>query len=64
MHCTQVGRNLYGKDRDHMTTDQIAACARHMYRNLRDGLTRAIRFLRSLGVELEGALKAIFRGAQ
>jgi len=47
-----------------MTTDQIAACARHMYRNLRDGLTRAIRFLRSLGVELEGALKAIFRGAQ
>jgi hypothetical protein len=47
-----------------MTRDQIFAAAHHMYRNLRDGLFRAIRFLRSLGVELEGALKAIFRGVE
>jgi hypothetical protein len=45
-----------------MTREQINAAARHMYLYLRDGLQRAIRFLRSLGVELEGALTAIFHG--
>lgn len=45
-----------------MTRDEIFSLARRMVRELRDGFMRAARFLRSVGVELEAALRAIFQG--
>jgi hypothetical protein len=42
--------------------DEIFALARRMARQLRDGLNRAARYLRALGVELEEALQALFPG--
>jgi len=40
--------------------DEIFAVARQMARQLRDGLRRAARYLRALGVELEEALQVLF----
>jgi len=39
--------------------DEIVALARRMVRELRDGMARAARYLRSVGIELEAALHAL-----
>jgi hypothetical protein len=45
-----------------MTRDQTLSIARQMALTLRNGVVRAAKFLRSLGIELEAAIRAIFQG--
>jgi hypothetical protein len=45
-----------------MSREEILSLARQMSLQLRDGIVRAARFLRSVGIELEAALRAIFQG--
>jgi hypothetical protein len=44
------------------TRGEVFALARRMVHELHDGLSRAARYLRALGVELEEALQALFPG--
>ena len=43
-----------------MTRNEIILLARAMVRTLRNGVMRAAHYLRSVGMELESALRAIF----
>lgn len=46
-----------------MTRDEIFSLARHMYLTMRNGLARALRFLRNyVWIDVEAALRAIFQG--
>jgi hypothetical protein len=45
-----------------MTREEIFSLARRMVRELRNGLARAAHYLRSAGIELEAALRALFQG--
>jgi hypothetical protein len=42
--------------------DEIIALARRMATEVRNGLSRAAHYLRTMGIELETALQALFPG--
>jgi len=55
------GRSCSAEHDAPWSRDEVFALARRMVRELRDGLSRAARYLRALGIELQDALRELFR---